>query len=1187
MADEKESTTVDYSSEDLDLIKDLTSYFNLAPGQIVPEGENVDEDDYEELAHSQEQGELADIEDEGESTEENDEFEAQEPPPQLSSTSNDAELEALLNDDIFAPNATANTDLSSLTEMPQLDDANAENNSNENNKSDALVDDLPTISQDSPEAETDMFELPSLEDEENEQTQGTNTENADQADPLELPDLDDLAQMPVLPEQDEQDASFLSDSLTADDLNFDLDAPLDEDLSAADTQASVLPSATETEAEKKATPVSKDTTTDTLPQETILDDGLDFDLSAPEIPSATADAINDLDSFSQDIDNFNELLSQEKDIPSIADIPNGSTLATAPLVPDDKAALDDLSLPSLDDLPEQEASTSVGTANAAEQNANSEQEEASLTPPALSELSPQKAIAHASKNSAFYTAEDLTDEELAAAQTALKTFPYALRKVFIDTILANRLALADTREIVAELVAGARPEAIKKLLENKLGESINLQKGAETSRTVFSRESYTNAGLERQARLIRRTRYTIVAALLFLLLGNLSYFYLYKPLRYNRLIANGKELIETQNFDKAEEYFKTAVSIYPNRIKAYLQFGEAYKKIGEYQKSFVKLFGDVSLEQNGKAMRYENQELSSADSLWPLLKKVPFVRYANSFSQHNAVLINNIPFRIHSKGAYLLSHLDTSVEDAQTLLALGSFHSNPVKRFKESPYRNNLLAIDYFQRVLTFKTNASFLTRENYANQSIEGIGNVYYQQKDYYRAQNYFEKMIRENPYNPVGQSGVLRSLLKIYQNTNDPRLIIQRHTEIRNNLKIEDKLPFYMLTALAAFYTDLPDDDSLRIQYNVSPFDHTDNKRLKTRSVELLDILFKGTETDVYGNKIEGKYFAEGFYQRGRYYRFTDKEIRMALKQMEYAYLYDPRHFLALADRGEMLLEQNDYSAAIEHFRLALAQMTSEKLELLGARPEDETLLDADFGGVYFDMGKALYLTALKDLGETLDWTRIQETQKYNSTSNYGIQGLSEMLDQTDVYFQKAQDIGVKDKQKRLQLAYYSGWSQYARGNFRKALQYWESIEASNQRNLTNLDLGKANALYRLAQIDPQNRQTHLQAALAYLLFLQNKYNRRAAQIGNPSADIKENVKLFSRIATIENNMGAIYELLGEQQASLQHYWRAVDAAKKINRENEVANLNIQLNFKRASLQGEERLPVILDFVSPIPES
>ena len=146
-----------------------------------------------------------------------------------------------------------------------------------------------------------------------------------------------------------------------------------------------------------------------------------------------------------------------------------------------------------------------------------------------------------------------------------------------------------------------------------------------------------------------------------------------------------------------------------------------------------------------------------------MLKAVPIVRYADEFKTH--LLINNTPWILKEKGAYLLSHLDTKKDNAMTLIALGQFHSNPTQKFKTSLYRNNLLGIDYFKRILTFNVSTPFLKKNYLMAQSLLNIGNVYQNQKDYYKAIEYYEKVTNQAPDLAEGHAAVLRALLKIYK--------------------------------------------------------------------------------------------------------------------------------------------------------------------------------------------------------------------------------------------------------------------------------------------------------------------------------------------------------------------------------------------------------------------------------------
>ena len=48
--------------------------------------------------------------------------------------------------------------------------------------------------------------------------------------------------------------------------------------------------------------------------------------------------------------------------------------------------------------------------------------------------------------------------------------------------------------------------------------------------------------------------------------------------------------------------------------------------------------------------------------------------------------------------------------------------------------------------------------------------------------------------------------------------------------------------------------------------------------------------------------------------------------------------------------------------------------------------------------------------------------------------------------------------------------------------------------------------------------------------------------------------------------------------------HYWKSIENSKRIGKENEIANLNIRLSFKRKSLGEGENFPVIMDYVPPL---
>ncbi len=784
----------------------------------------------------------------------------------------------------------------------------------------------------------------------------------------------------------------------------------------------------------------------------------------------------------------------------------------------------------------------------------------------------------------------LDNEDIKKLRNKLKGLPIQLSKIIINSILEEKLSPQDTQALVDLVLQEASIEEIKKKLEDKLGISLGdiKQKDAhERHRIIVTRPGYTAKGLEKKARRIQLIKYGSLVATILTSLSLFLYYFVIKPFIYKNLISEGAENI-LENFPQrparnsileAESLFQKAVSYYPQKTDAYIQYGNAYKRVEMYEDSFEKLFGKVSLDP--QVIDEQNKRIP-AKEFWRSLKAVPIVRYANV--ARNKISINRSLWQIQKKGAYLFTHLDQKENDANTLFALGDFHSNRVQKFQKSKYRNNLLGIDYYKRILFFATNAGFFEKDDFRANALLSIGNVYYNQKDYYRSNEYFEKIVTKFTDHAGGHSGILRSLLKIYENQKDPRLVIDYHNKIRHSIGIEEELDFAILASLAGFYIDLPHEDHLRIEYNISPKQNLSASSLKARANELLNILYHSKEKDKYGNVRHGNEFAEGYYQRARYYRNIVKENKMAIKQLEYAYKYNPNHFLALNELAEILMELNDHASAIEHLELAMQSLSTNQISLLGTYPEDEVLLDADIGKIYFNYAKATYLSVVNDLGETHQWQRMKEADRYKSDYDIGLNALANSLEKIDSYFDRADKIGLKNKELKVEFNYYRGWSYYLRGNHRKALFYWESIPLKWQFQFHNIELAKSNALYKLGSQKRNIRSKYLQAALGHLLFLQSHYTTKADRVSKPSKDNKAHVKLFTRLAMVENNLGAIYELLEDQDKADQHYWKSIENSKRVFRENEVARYNLKLSFKRQGLGAKESVPLIMDFVPPL---
>ncbi len=926
--------------------------------------------------------------------------------------------------------------------------------------------------------------------------------------------------------------------------------------------------------------------------------GLD-DLNAP------AESVDDLGGLGS-LDDLNAPAGSMDDLGGLDDlnVPAGSV--------DDFGGLDDLNTPaeSVDDLVdmtqiedfEKIQSDPVETAQSQDNIVSTEfiSNESDLTLPSLEDISPttiafstdtseQKNESHSSSAIPLLNNRiQFSDDIIKSLREKLKFYPFQIKKLVINTIIEDKLSEIDVQELVNIVVKKVSVEEVQSFLEEKLGVDLGefIDNRPSTTKVIISDIDYSAENLEKTTRNIKRIKYGGLAVILLLSLSAVSYWLAIKPWLYKRLVTNAKEIILSRkpnpplftSINTAENLFEKARQYYPKKIYAYLQIAHAYQRVGLYTNTFEKLFGKISLNQT---IRLYDENVSESKKFWNKIRNVPVVSYTNK--NLGQIKLDQSIWTIQKKGAYLISHLDKKDDDAQVLLALGKFHSNPTIKFKNSFYRNNLLGIAYFRRILTFDVKVPFLKGDDYRAMALGGIGDVYYQQKKYYKSNEYYEKIVINQPDNIIGHAGILKNLLKLYSKQVDPRLIIDYHNKIKYSVKIEDKLPLYTLSSLAAFYIDLPDQDELRIKYNISPNDFVTQKTLKSRSIELLNILYRSQRKDEYGSISDGRYFSEGYYQRGRYFRNILNQPRVAMKQFEYAYEYKPEHFLALNERAEILIDINDYQSASDNLKLAIEQLTPEKLALLGQSPDDETLLDADIANIYFNYGKSIYLSSIQNLRNMDSWQRIQEIKKYNVNSEFGMEALVRELDKAEVYFRKADSIGIIDEKRRTELNYFQGWSAYAKGNSQKALFYWDSIAPYYQLQHQNLELAKSHALYKLATTIAGGKSQYLQASLGYLTFLQGYYEKRSSNILKPSDNNKAHIKLFTRLAIIENNIGAIHELLNNEEKSIEHYWKSINYSQRISRENEIARYNLKLSFKRAGLASPELIPVIMDYISP----
>lgn len=193
--------------------------------------------------------------------------------------------------------------------------------------------------------------------------------------------------------------------------------------------------------------------------------------------------------------------------------------------------------------------------------------------------------------------------------------------------------------------------------------------------------------------------------------------------------------------------------------------------------------------------------------------------------------------------------------------------------------------------------------------------------------------------------------------------------------------------------------------------------------------------------------------------------------------------------------------------------------------------------------------------------------------------------------MYFAEAAEEGIKDETARTNMAYWIGWIDYVSGDFEGSLRQWEAIDPASTGGDSDpvLLMGRGNAYFHTDQ---------LRASLGSYLKLQSDFERLAQEIETPDAQNDEQRYLFLTLAAVYNNIGAVYEqeynelrarggavqdLRELEENSLRYYYRAIESARQMNLDNEVARTNVRLAFQ-AGRDNRTREPIIDDWVPPV---
>lgn len=785
---------------------------------------------------------------------------------------------------------------------------------------------------------------------------------------------------------------------------------------------------------------------------------------------------------------------------------------------------------------------------------------------------------------------NLTDEELAVIQAELIKYPPKLRRSVIDAIVNQRIPVRNQKEIIELIKAQQKPEDIANFLGELLGERVEL---SDTSGRfspdgvpiIASKDAYTKEGAIRRRELIRKTFLSSAAAIL-LVFGTVSlYKYVIVPFRAESQYKLGLEKIEEYGYETdalekkklladAENYFIKGEEIFPHNLEYLTKYCSAYTRVGQYERAFEKCFGKVEPD-----FGYEPEDKEHKRA-WENRKEVPNISFAKKTEWNDAGIetagrkpLSELSFYLTSQdkvnrkvikaGAYIASRLKYNKHDIDTYIALGNFHSFHRRDFIEVPpgsnrkkYKNDPLAIEYFKRVFTDGGDPDNID-------ATAGIARIFYNKQEFGTAVKYYNDIIEKFPKNPIGHGGILSTYIEMWKRDNNPQYVLNHHRQVRNALDIEDELSLFVLAKLASFYIDL-DSEEVRIKYNINPEDQVTGMEIDDNVEYLLNIAY---------GKEGGSKFAEGYYQRARFY-LKQKEAARALKQLELASTYDVRHYLAVLLMAEYYIYTEDYDEAVKLLRESDTRYTLYR-DRLGERDEDETLLEGSPGRISFNLGKIQFLESA-GLNKT-DNIREFPGRKIYPERSIGTLSFEEKERRNGLYSAReslltALDRNISKDPKILRECYYFlGWIDYTHGDFTQSLDFWAELPEDDIYNNPTLLLGKGNAFYYTRQYN---------AALGNYLKLKDDYEMKEQTLGRIDTENSDHREIYETLTSVYNNIGAVYEKKQDTINALKYYWKAMETARKIGSVSEIATSNKDLVFARSKLDRE---PLLEDWLPP----
>jgi tetratricopeptide (TPR) repeat protein len=458
-----------------------------------------------------------------------------------------------------------------------------------------------------------------------------------------------------------------------------------------------------------------------------------------ETPSDLADS--SIDDLSMDLVSPEDMLDDSMDLSqskpdSFAELNTGSGEKDEDRPIEDMSSMEDFShgLPDLEDL---DSEIKVSPAVGLKESAIKDTGDMDLLMEDLQHHDTEKKDEEDEDEALAFS-----EAELEKIKEVLKSYSFSIRQIIKKIILEELLQRGDMEELVNLVLHQAPEKQIRKFIEKKLKIRIDALTTESGRRVIASKEKYSLSSLQRRQTVIRYTKFVAALFLIGLMLGMLTYRYVYKPMRakeyfgkgLTEVLKPGNEAIEKpRDYKIAENFFQRGLEYSPEDVKAYNDYALAYMKRKRFDEAYKKL--DDARQINRKNDAY----------------------------------------------------------DPNTYYNLGIYHIESRRPRKLPDDKSRLYwaeaARDYFKRANRRGNNLL----------AIEGIGRTYLLENQLQKAESFFQKIVTQDPKNLIGHA----SLLNLFINLNRTTDVLIEHRRIRE-LKLENQLEPYLLAKLGGFYLE-----------------------------------------------------------------------------------------------------------------------------------------------------------------------------------------------------------------------------------------------------------------------------------------------------------------------------------------------------------------------------------------------